>query len=189
MKKLVVSSLVALFAAGSAQAAPSGGRIEAFVGYDNNKFSAADFNVDASTDGVVFGVGLGYDLAVSSGVALGIDLEASDSSAELSASEGGISAKASAERDLYAGGRITFAASDRVNLYVKGGYTNARLKASVTGGGLDESVSGTVDGFRVGGGVQFMISKSVYLGGEYRYSNYEGDYSRNQVVGTLGFRF
>ena len=34
-----------------------------------------------------------------------------------------------AGRDLYAGGRVNFAVSPTANLYVKGGYTNARFKA------------------------------------------------------------
>ena len=28
-----------------------------------------------------------------------------------------------------------------------------------------------------------------YVGGEYRYSNYESDFSRNQIVATVGYRF
>ena len=38
-------------------------------------------------------------------------------------------------------------------------------------------------------GAQFGLNRNLYLGGKYRYSNYEADFSRHQVVGTLGLRF
>ncbi len=76
-----------------------------------------------------------------------------------------------------------------MNLYAKIGYTSARLKASVTVDG--ETVSGAEngDGVRGGFGGQFMLTPNSYIGAEYRYSNYESDFSRHQVAATFGFRF
>ena len=78
-------------------------------------------------------------------------------------------AEVKAGRDLYAGGRVSFAVSPTANLYVKGGYTNARFKAT---DGVD-SFSENFDGFRLGAGGQIAVSGKAYVGGEYRYSNYE----------------
>ena len=44
-------------------------------------------------------------------------------------------------------------------------------------------------GWRVGAGAEFALSRNTFVKAEYRYSNYEGSLSRNQVVGGFGFRF
>ncbi len=74
------------------------------------------------------------------------------------------------------------AISPTANLYVKGGYTNARIKVDGLGGANG-------DGFRLGAGAQFSLSGKAYVGGEYRYSNYESDFSRHQLALTIGTRF
>jgi outer membrane immunogenic protein len=185
MKKIVTlcASAVALaaFATPAAAAAPAGGRIEAIVGYDHLSIDAGG-GVDVSASGVSFGLGAGYDFAVGKSVALGLDVEAADSTTDIDPTA---TDSISANRDLYAGARLTTALSDKVNLYFKAGYTNARFKAT-TGGVTD---SGHLDGIRGGAGLQFAIGKSAYIGGEYRYSNYESDVTRHQGVATLGFRF
>jgi outer membrane immunogenic protein len=153
---------------GAGKVAPAGLRIEALVGWDHP-------GVDSfHADGVLFGIGAGYDVAVGDTISLGIDAEASDSTAK----KDGVSTG----RDLYAGGRVNFAVAPHANLYVKGGYTNARFKESGFGGD-------NFDGFRVGAGGQYMVSGKTYVGAEYRYSNYELGVDRHQVALTLGTRF
>ncbi|MGH6783773.1 MAG: outer membrane protein, partial [Sphingomicrobium sp.] len=119
-------------------------------------------------------VGAGYDFAVGNGAALGVDVEASDSTTDVDIVSTG--------RDLYAGARATFAVSPTANVYVKGGYTNARIKADGLG-------SANGDGFRLGAGAQLSIGGKAYVGGEYRYSNYESDFSRHQLAAVIGTRF
>ena len=46
-----------------------------------------------------------------------------------------------------------------------------------------------LDGVRVGAGLQYAIGGKSYVGGEYRYSNYEADVSRHQLALTVGTRF
>jgi outer membrane immunogenic protein len=184
MKKIVTlcasAAAFAAIATPAAAAAPAGGRIEAVVGYDSVNIDLGG-GFDADSSGVVYGVGVGYDFAVGKKVGLGVDLEATDSTSEFEAGTDRIAAG----RDLYAGVRLTTALSDKTNLYFKAGYTNARVKVETAG--LTDSANG--DGIRGGAGLQFMVGKSMYVGGEYRYSNYEADFSRHQGVATLGFRF
>jgi outer membrane immunogenic protein len=149
-------------------AAPAGFRVEALVGYDRP--GTDGFH----ESGVLFGIGAGYDIALGNAVSLGVDAEASDSTAK----KDGVSTG----RDLYAGGRINFAVSPKANLYIKGGYTNGRLKESGFGGT-------NLDGVRVGAGGQMLVSGKAYVGAEYRYSNYELGVDRHQVALTLGTRF
>lgn len=148
--------------------APAGFRVEGLVGYDRP-------GIDGFHEsGVLFGVGAGYDIALGNAVSVGIDAEATDSTAK----KDGVSAG----RDLYAGGRVNFGISPKANLYIKGGYTNGRLKA--------EGLGGTnLDGFRVGAGGQMLVSGKAYVGAEYRYSNYELGVDRHQVALTVGTRF
>jgi len=161
-----------------AQSAPTGvagPRVEAIVGYDSVKsFGETD-------DGVLYGVGAGYDVALSPGVSLGADVEASKSTIkeEIGTEE------IRAGRDLYAGGRATFGISDRANVFVKAGYTNARFKYDGTLGNFADNV----EGYRLGAGAQFALSGKGYVGGEVRHSRYDDDLKRNQAVLTLGTRF
>lgn len=157
-------------------AAVAGPRVEAVVGYDRVKA------LGEKDGGALFGIGAGYDFAVGPAVSLGADVEATESTQK----EGDEDiAQVKAGRDLYAGGRVTFAVSPGANLYLKGGYTNARFKAT---DGID-TVSENFDGFRVGAGGQLTLTGKAYVGAEYRYSNYEQGLSRNQVALTVGTRF
>ena len=184
MKKIVTlcASAVALaaFATPAFAAAPEGGRIEAVVGYDNVSIDLGA-GVDADASGVLYGVGVGYDFAVGKSVALGLDLEATDATSDFEAGTD----RVAAGRDLYAGVRLTPALSDKANLYFKAGYTNARIKVETAG--LTDAANG--DGIRGGVGLQFMVGKSMYIGGEARYSNYEAGLERFQGVANIGFRF
>lgn len=182
MKKILFASATAAAVLASTPAlaqaasiAPAGPRIEAVVGYDRVKA------LGEKDGGVLFGIGAGYDYAVSNAVSIGADIEATDSTQKESA---GL-ADVKSGRDLYAGGRVNFAVSPTANLYVKGGYTNARFKAD---DGVD-SVSENFDGYRLGAGGQLNVSGKAYVGAEYRYSNYEHGLSRNQVALTVGTRF
>ena len=156
--------------------APVGPRVEALVGYDRVKA------LGEKDGGALFGLGAGYDFAVGPTVSIGADIEATESTQE----EGDADiAQVKAGRDLYAGGRVSFAVSPTANLYVKGGYTNARFKAT---DGVD-SASENFDGFRLGAGGQLNFTGKAYVGAEYRYSNYQDGLSRNQVALTVGTRF
>ena len=181
MKKILFATAAsAAFLAATpalAQDAPvavSGPRIEALVGYDRVRAAGE------KDGGALFGIGAGYDFAVGNGVSLGADVEATESTQK----EGDEDiAEVKAGRDLYAGVRA--AVSPNANLSVKGGYTNARFKA--TDGEVTDSAN--FDGFRLGAGGQYGIGGKAYVGGEYRYSNYEAGLTRHQVALTVGTRF
>ena len=183
MKKILFATAAsaAFFAATPALAqdgatAPVGPRVEALVGYDRVKA------LGEKDGGALFGIGAGYDFAVGPTVSLGADVEATESTQK----EGDEDiAQVKAGRDLYAGGRVSFAVSPTANLYLKGGYTNARFKAT---DGVD-TVAENFDGFRLGAGGQLTLTGKAYVGAEYRYSNYQDGLSRNQVALTVGTRF
>ena len=180
MKKILFASAVsaAVFVSAPALAqdtvAPVGPRVEALVGYDKVKALGED------DGGVLFGVGAGFDFAVAPTVSLGADVEATDSTQKEGIED---FYEVKAGRDLYAGARASFAIAPNANLYVKGGYTNARFKAT------DGDDSRNFDGYRIGAGGQYGIGGKAYVGAEYRYSNYEDDLKRHQLALTVGTRF
>ena len=184
MKKIVTlcASAVAFaaLATPAAAAAPNGGRIEAIVGYDSVSFDLGAGN--DSTGGIVYGLGAGYDFGVGKKVSLGLDVEGAMSTTDIDFTA---TDRIFAGRDLYAGARLTAALSDKANLYFKAGYTNARIKVE-TGGTTDGA---NAEGIRGGVGLQFLVGKSMYIGGEARYSNYEAGLERIQGVANVGFRF
>lgn len=188
MVKTIVFASAAVFLASAAQAETAQGfRAEALAGYDKNEIGIDD--IDLNSDGIAFGLGLGYDFSLGNSVSLGVDVEASESTAKYDFSDDGFGVSINTGRDLYAGARVTFAVSEKVNFMLKAGYTNVRLKVSAFDLGDSETASGNADGFRVGSGIQYKIGSKVYLTGEYRYSGYEGDVSRQQVLVGLGYRF
>lgn len=157
--------------AGETQIA-TGPRVELLLGYD---YVRADL---IEPDGYMAGLGAGYDLAVSRNFSVGADVEASIATTE----DDSLGVELEAGRDLYAGGRISLAITDNANVYVKGGYTNARLKADGFGGE-------NFGGYRLGFGGEVAISGKIFLGAEYRYSNYESDITRHQIATKIGTRF
>lgn len=183
MNKFVALTAVAASALAATPAlaqAPQGPRVEALVGYDALRVDLGDEKF--KDEGVAYGIGAGYDFALGNGASLGVDVEATDSTAK----EDNVAGELKAGRDLYAGGRVSFPlGQDGSNVYLKGGYTNARFTA-------DDGVvriSENLEGYRLGAGAQFALAGKAYVGGEYRYSDYEQDVSRHQLALTLGTRF
>jgi len=132
-----------------------------------------------SASGFAYGGAIGYDLQRGSAV-FGVEGEVTGSTAK--ETEAGVTVKAG--RDLYAGVRAGYVVVPNTLLYVKGGYTNAR----VIGETANIRVSDNLDGFRLGAGVERNFGR-FYGKVEYRYSNYSQDVERHQVLAGLGVRF
>ncbi|EQB33338.1 outer membrane protein [Sphingobium ummariense] len=180
MKTVILAAVAAAAFAVSApafaqDAAPfTGPHAEVLAGYDKLDTNS---NGLGSPDGFLYGIGLGYDYQSGNAV-FGIEGEISDSTASRTISGTDIDAA----RDLYIGARAGFVVSPQALAYVKAGYTNARIETEGFGGENG-------DGVRVGAGLEYKLGGQVFVKGEYRYSNYEGDVERHQVVGGLGIRF
>ncbi len=196
MRKSLLSAFLAGTAAlaatpAAAQEAPpfSGVRVEGIVGYDTT-------DVDGeNSDGVVYGVGVGYDFQVG-GAVLGIEAEASDSTVDECFTDidlVGDELCVQSGRDLYVGGRAGAVVGRSVLVYGKAGYTNGRVALAyqdgTSGTALDFEQGENLDGVRLGGGVEMAIGSNSFAKVEYRYSNYEQGFDRHQAVAGFGFRF
>lgn len=213
--------MVATFLAGAAVAAPAwaqdagptftGPRVEAILGYDHTGAGSEVDNDndrdDQSIDGLLYGVGAGYDVNLGSAV-VGVEGEFTDSTSKSSrrdfTDQFGFG-RVKQGRDLYVGARAGILANPSTLVYVKGGYTNTKL--NVLAGDTDETTDTAfkLDGWRIGAGVERAINQNTFAKVEYRYSKYEDakinfadgsttsefgiDTDRHQVVASLGLRF
>ncbi len=193
----------------------TGLRGEALVGFDSIRAGSdvddeLNEDNDQSIDGVFYGVALGYDIDLGS-VVIGPEVEFSDSTADVETNDGDTEGfgfgNVSAGRDLYLGARVGINATPNTLLYVKGGYTNAKLNVRGVADDFEFDEDFDLDGFRVGLGGEYALNQNSFIKLEYRYSNYsraevdfEGedildsgrfdiDTDRHQVVAGVGFRF
>ncbi|MET0372397.1 MAG: outer membrane beta-barrel protein [Sphingobium sp.] len=217
MKKIMVATILLSGAvtapalAQDEQATFTGPRVEAILGYDHTGAGSSVDNDndddDQKIDGLLYGVGAGYDMAIG-GAVIGVEGEFTDSTAKSSrrtfTDDFGYG-RVDQGRDLYVGARAGILASPNTLVYVKGGYTNTKL--NVLAGDTDETTDTAfkLDGWRVGAGVERAISEKTFAKVEYRYSKYEDakiafadgstssdfgiDTDRHQVVASVGMRF
>ena len=165
----------------------AGFRVEGLIGYEHAAFDSV-----TKGEGLLYGVGLGYDFAHKR-LRFGLEAEATDSTAKkcvpLIGGTGNVCLRTS--RDLYVGGRIGVEASRGVLLYGKAGYSNYGESNR-----YPPSIGSIVthphfDGIRVGAGAEVAIGRSKFVKAEYRYSAYERsqDFDKHQAVIGFGFRF
>lgn len=224
MRKLILAAL----AASSAFAAPAfaqdtaanpvftGPRVAALGGYDAIRpGSDVDSDLegdDQTVDGFLYGGEIGYDFAAG-GALIGVEAEISDSTGKVETNTADPDffgfGRVETDRDLYLGLRAGVLASPRALVYVKGGYTNARLDVVASDGVTDTDANFKLDGYRLGAGVEYAVGNSFLQNGfvklEYRYSNYGDsefelangdeldsfaiDTDRHQIVAGVGIRF
>ena len=201
MRKLVLvpvalGTAIAALPASAQTAAPfTGPRVEALAGYDNLK-DGGDGDSEGR-DGFLYGGAIGYDIQAG-GVVLGADAELTDSTSRArsyNAFVAGDRFSVNAGRDIYLGGRVGYVISPLAMIYVKGGYTNARVESRYSTGTGDFRDHTNLDGFRVGAGLEYNLTPTAYVKGEYRYSHYgdvdgyDIDLDRHQLLGGVGIRF
>lgn len=176
---LAAATAMPAFAQGAAPAPTfSGGHVELVGGYDRLNANGE------GASGATFGIAGGYDFRNNGGTVFGIEAEASESTTD-DCTNVGAAICAEAGRDLYLGGRVGMVVSESALLYAKAGYSNARLTLETAGA----SASTNLDGIRGGVGIEWATGTPLVVRAEYRYTNYESDFSRHQAVLGLGMRF
>ena len=81
-------------------------------------------------------------------------------------------------RDVGAAARLGFVVSDNVLLYGKAGYANYK-----------DTFSRSLDGVRVGGGLEFNLSEHSFASVEYRYTDFQAGVGKHGALVGLGLRF
>ena len=192
----------------------TGPRVEAILGYDVTKAGSsvdddATVGNDQSTEGLLYGVGLGYDFDAGP-VVVGVEGEFTDSTAKTKYENGDFEGfgfgNVKTGRDLYVGARVGAKVSPNTLVYVKGGYTNAKYDIRTSDGTTELNEDIDTDGWRAGIGAEHALSENTFAKVEYRYSKYgeaeidnngalpdsdrfDVDTDRHQVVAAVGWRF
>ena len=196
MKLLAIVGGVALAAALSnpAEAADfTGPRVEVHAGWERLGVADPALKLDDREDGIVYGVGVGYDVALGKRLVAGLEADFDLADTEFERVAGNTRVEARARRDIALSARLGARLGDRLLLYGKAGYTNARIAgvliANGTAGTTREEFAANGDGLRLGAGVEFALGAHAYAKSEYRYSNYESDVTRHQLLAGFGYRF
>jgi outer membrane immunogenic protein len=180
-------ALAGIAAATSTSALASGPRIEAHGGWDRID------TTDGRDNGVLYGIGLGYDFDIAKNVFAGVEANADFSTAkecESGAIVAGDTLCVKASRDLSLIARAGVEVASGSKLYALGGWTNARFRATYTSPAGDLTRDGqNVDGWRVGAGFQQDLGQGLHAKLEYRYSDYGDNDRRHQVVAGFGLTF
>lgn len=167
------------------RAGVSGLRAEVLAGHDTDGFE----------EGALYGVRIGYDREVAHGFLVGIDGELNDVTTDQEfVVPQQVSLVLSDGLDYYIGARASIVLSSQFRLHGGLGYTRARQSYFQLG--PTQPVSAVIGvqsyegGYRLTAGAQFNISRHVFLGAEYRFSDY-GDFflTRGQFAGSVGYRF
>jgi outer membrane immunogenic protein len=111
---------------------------------------------------VTYGIGAGYDLQfgkVVAGVEAGVD-------------------NVLDRRDIAVGARLGYVLNENVLVFTKVGYSNFKPTNRLT-----------LEGVRVGGGLEVNVVGNVYTKVEYRYTDFEGTTGKHGGLVGVGYRF
>jgi outer membrane immunogenic protein len=199
MISAVLASLIATPLATAASAAPFDGPfVGAQVGWQSEKMRDVKSSfglvpVDDSKDAVAGGVFVGYDKTINGrfvvGTEAGLDFV---SDGELDTAVAGRSYSVDPKYSIDLTARTGYLVTPETLLYVRGGYTNARIRTTISDPAGVASDSNSRSGWLVGGGVERIVARDVAARLEYRYSKLsEGDgrdYT-HRVLAGLSYRF
>ncbi|HEU0098311.1 MAG TPA: porin family protein [Allosphingosinicella sp.] len=171
----------------------TGPRVEVHAGWDRIDVDDPSLKLDRGRDGIAYGLGLGYDLALGEKLVAGVEAEFDLSGVDFESVSGNTQVEAEAKRDFAVSARLGARVGEKLLVYAKGGYTNARLAGALVVGGKTGTTRTEFrrngDGFRLGAGAEIALAGKAYAKTEYRYSDYEGGVARHQLIAGVGLRF
>ena len=150
-------------------------------------------DAEASRDALVLGGYAGYNYKLSEKVVIGAEAGFTatvDDRIRTASAGNGLTIDPRYSFDLTA--RAGYLVTDKALVYVRGGYANNRVRTSLnTGTGILRD-SENLDGWLVGGGVEYAITDRISARAEYRYSDFGnngGDYERHQTLVGISYNF
>jgi len=96
------------------------------------------------------------------------------------------------KRSLDLAARVGYLVTPETLFYTRAGYTNERVRTTLTSANGSQNASEDRDGWLAGAGVERMITPRVSARVEYRYadlSNGDGKYDRNEILTGVVFHF
>jgi outer membrane immunogenic protein len=202
LRNFTLSLVGALFVSLPAQAMAAefdGPFVGTQVGWQSEKMRGPDSSfgavpIDDTVNSVTGGLYAGYDKHVAERVVIGAEASldfASDDEAQSSVAGTTFSVDPKYSFDLTA--RAGFLVTPDMLVYARGGYTNARVRTTLTSVAGIQSDSDNQDGWLAGAGVERQVANNVSARFEYRYSKFsqdgDGKDNRNRVLAGLSYRF
>lgn len=196
---IVLAAALAVPFATAASATPfDGPYVGAQVGWQSEKMRNVKSNfgvvpVDKTQNSVTGGVFAGYDKTINGRFVVGAEAGlgfASD--AQVQSNVAGTNYSVDPKYSIDLSGRAGYLVNPQTLIYARGGYTNARVRTTITNAAGIQSASRNEDGWLVGAGVERMVAQNVSARIEYRYSKLsEGDGKdyRHRVLAGLSYRF
>jgi outer membrane immunogenic protein len=162
--------------------------------------------------GAMFGASAGFDFRAGGNLVFGVEGEVTRATSEYcnrldtttSNATGAVTTLAVSSGsclrtgpDYYAGARVGIVVAPAAMLYIKGGYSKAKgivnvhyalSPTAVSTTQVDQPGRTSLDGFRVGGGIEFNATGAVLVKLEYRYARYQQHFDRHQLLMGLGIR-
>jgi outer membrane immunogenic protein len=149
--------------------------------------------VGKSKDAASGGLYLGYDHLISPKVLLGLEAGLTVSAKDkIVRSESGATITYDPKHSVELSARAGYMLAPTTLAYVRGGYSNLRVKTSLAGKDGVLQRTSNLDGWLAGAGVEHLLTSNVSTRLEYRYSDFGGDNSnvkRHQVLLGAAYRF
>lgn len=180
-------ALVAVGAAPSLAASPfDGAYVGAMTSYSKDDSAGKPAGIDA--DGWQFGGYTGYGQTFD-GFYFGAEAELSGSTIDDTATIGTVTTKYKVNESYGLAARAGYLLSDTVLLYGRAGWQRTNFEATLGTGASRINIDDTLDGVRVGGGLEFALTDNVLARVEYNHTNYEQDVKDNQIRFGVAYRF
>lgn len=150
-------------------------------------------DAEVSRDAPTFGGFAGYNHKIGESVVIGAEAGIAVSTDDrIRAAAGGRELLVDPRYSFDLGARAGYLVTDKALLYVRGGYANTRVRTSL------ETLAGIVrshenlDGWQIGGGVEYALSQKISARAEYRYSDLGQQgarYQRHQTLIGVSYNF
>jgi len=187
----------AIFAAPAQAETFNGPYVGVVAGWDRGevagRIEGAPLDAEASRDALVLGGYAGYNYKLAEKVVIGAEAGFTatvDDRIRTTSAGDGFTIDPRYSFDLTA--RAGYLVTDKALVYVRGGYANQRVRTALdTESGIIR-ISDNLDGWLVGGGLEYAITEKVSARAEYRYSDFGkdgGDYQRHQTLVGVSYNF
>lgn len=195
---LLLAASVAAVAVPAQAETFNGPYIGVTTGWDRGEFAKSTLGAQAidarvSRDSLVLGAYAGYNYKVANRIVIGAEAGFSgtvDDRSRAVSSGRALTIDPRYSFDLTA--RAGYLVSDKALVYVRGGYANNRVRTTLaTTAGLVRQ-SDNLDGWLVGGGVEYAITERISARLEYRFSDFGRDagvYDRHQTLVGVSYNF
>ena len=168
------------------------------TGWDQDKIANSTINaqpIDArvSHDALVLGGYAGYNRKLTDRIVIGgeVGLSANvDDKLRTTSAGQALTVDPRYSFDLTA--RAGYLVTSKTLLYVRGGYANNRVRTLLDTPAGEVRASRNLDGWLVGGGVEYAITPKISARAEYRYSDFRRDggrYDRHQTLIGVSYNF